>query len=167
MCFGTEVTRFCCPCSKSNLQNCYYVVGSFSAAYATLLFWLIYNLTTEEVGIPYRSLYSTTVEESNNSVQDLSGLLIAVSIISLVVSSLLLYGVKRKSGSILLLWPFTALLNIVWWTIGFLVFLPIPIGYSVLSLPFIWAYFIYATLIVASGIEEIEKEKEEKNRLKM
>ena len=165
MCFGTGVTRFCCPCSKSNLQNCYYVVGSFSAAYATLLYWLIYNLTTEEVGIQYRSLQS--LQAGNNSVQDLSGLLIAVSIISLVVSSLLLYGVKRKSGLILQLWPLTALLNVVWWTIGFLVFLPIPIGYSVLSLPFIWAYFIYATLIVGSGIEEIEKEKEEKNRLKM
>ena len=163
MCFGTEVTRFCCPCSKSNLQNCYYVVGSFSAAYATLLYWLIYNLTTEEVGIPYRSLQS--LQAGNNSVQDLSGLLIAVSIISLIVSSLLLYGVKRKSGLILQLWPLTALLNVVWWTIGFLVFLPIPIGYSVLSLPFIWAYFIYATLIVGSGIEEIEKEK--KNRLKL
>ena len=163
MCFGTGVTRFCCPCSKSNLENCYYVVGSFSAAYATLLYWLIYNLTTEEVGIPYRSLQS--LQAGNNSVQDLSGLLIAVSIISLIVSSLLLYGVKRKSGLILQLWPLTALLNVVWWTIGFLVFLPIPIGYSVLSLPFIWAYFIYGTLIVGSGIEEIEKEK--KNRLKL
>ena len=150
MCFGTGVTRFCFPCSKSNLQNCHYVVGSFSAAYATLLYWSIYDLTSEK---------------SNNSIHfnikpELSALLISASIISLIVSSVLLYGIKRKIKLILVLWNLIAVLNIVFWTIVFMddTILDVTNCFSALFLLFIWVYFIYASLIVISGIEEIENE---------
>ena len=145
MCFGTGVTRFCCrPCSKSNLQNCQYVVGFYSAAYATLLCWSIYDLT---------------FEESNTSILSrFHDVLIAVSIISLIVSTVLLYGIIKKIEWILVLWFLVALLNIVFWTIGFLVILPISIGYSALFILIIWVYFIYASVIVNRGREEIQNE---------
>ena len=143
--FGTGVTRYWCPCSKSNLQNCKKVAWWF------LIFYILW------IDIDCSLIYKLSAEEDKNH-QKLRFLApyLAISIIGFISTCLLLYGIKRKIKWILVSWIMIAQLNVVFWTIGYLVIL--QIGFWTLYLLVIWFQSIYGSLIVYSGIQEIENE---------
>ena len=140
--FGTGVTRYWCPCSKSNLQNSHHVAWWFSGVYTVWIGGSIYELSV--------------LEDKNNSRLRLFAPLLAISIIGFISTRLLTYGIKSKIKWILVSWIMIAQLNTVFWTIGYLVRL--QIGFWTLYLLVIWFQSIYGRLIVYSGIQEIENE---------
>ena len=140
--FGTGVTRYWCPCSKSNLQNSHNVACVFFGFYTVCIGWSIYQLSV--------------LEDKNNSRLRFFAPLLAISIIGFISTCLLTYGIKRKIKWILVSWIMIAQLNVVFWTIGYLVIL--QIGFWTLYLLVIWFQSIYGSLIVYSGIQEIENE---------
>ena len=99
MCFGTGVTKYWCPCSKSNLQNSHHVAWWFSGVYTVWIGWSIYELSV--------------LEDKNNSRLRLFAPLLAISIIGFISTCLLLYGIKRNIKWILVSWIMIAQLNIV------------------------------------------------------
>ena len=142
MCFGTGVTKYWCPCSKSNLQNSHNVAWWFFGVYTVWIGGSIYELSV--------------LEDKNNSRLRFFAPLLAISIIGFISTCLLTYGIKRKIKWILVSWIMIAQLNVVFWTIGYLVIL--QIGFWTLYLLVIWFKSIYGSLIVYSGIQEIENE---------
>ena len=145
VCFGIGVTRFCCPCSKSNLQNCKHVAGATLGSSLTRLITWSYKLASAKHETELRICYG----------------MIALAIISLLASFVLFYGYRYQIKWMLHFWNITALLQIVVLTIIFLVIL--PVGYWTLSIILFWAIFIFGILIVQSGIEEIVETPSEVN----
>ena len=150
MCFGTGVTRFCCPCYKSNLKNCRGVAGGSFGFYATWICLAIYDFQRNNTSILFN------VRSHSRFLAPL----IAISVIGLIASFLLLYGMKRKIKWILVLWIVITQLTTVVWTVGLSGIPESNMSNLALALwlLYVWSHNIFGSLIVYSGIQEIEND---------